>query len=152
MVCTPGDVVQQFLDLSEHIRRHQVRAPAFGNDIDVPLPSDAIPVPPKVFPGEAFDPISPNGLSHFFRRGDPDAARLIRWDEHGHEIGGMNPSAVPEEMEKLLPFPKPVRLGERCSAQIRRPVRPEKSSSRMGVDRRKTATRLIASFPWRVGG
>jgi hypothetical protein len=96
MVCAPEDAVQQFLELSKNIRRRQVLAPSFGNDVDIPLPSDAIPVLPKVFPGEAFDPIPPNGLSNFFRHGDPEAARLIRCDENGHEISGMNPPPFPE--------------------------------------------------------
>jgi hypothetical protein len=96
MVFAPGDAVQQFLKLPEYIRRHQICGTAFGNDIDVPPPSDVIPVLPKVFPSEAFDPVSPNGFSHFFRDGNAEAGTLPRRCKHGHEKGRVNPSAVPE--------------------------------------------------------
>ena len=152
MICAPGDAVQQILQLSEHIRRRQICRPAFGNDIDVPLSSDALPVVPKVFPNEAFDPISPNGLSHFFGGGYPQTTALNRRGKHGHEKRSVNPPTLPEQMEKLLPFSKSVRLGKCCSAQPRRPCPAPGPASPPSTGRPKTAMPLIAFYPLPAGG
>ena len=121
MVYTPGDPFKQRLQLPERLRRIQVSRPSFGNDVDVPRSSNTMPMPPEVFPDEAFDPIPPYSLSHFFGYGDAKTTPVNRRGKDGCEKGGVKPPANPEQRQKFLPLAKSIRLGERCSAQTRRP-------------------------------
>lgn len=91
MVDTPGDALEQYLQLSVHLLRLQVGRPPFGNDIDVPSSLDAMPILAKVLPDQSFDPISPNCRSHFFGGGNAKTVPLNRGGKYGRQKGCVCP-------------------------------------------------------------
>jgi hypothetical protein len=105
MISAPGNAGQKVLKLSEHLRRRQIRSPAFCHDIDIPYAADALPVPSKVFPNKPFDPISPCGFSHAL--GDGNAEAVLLAGGRGivcQKKCGVNPPADPGQTEKLRPL------------------------------------------------
>jgi hypothetical protein len=79
----------------------------------------------EVFPADAFDAVSGNGIAHPFGHGDPKPRAPSQTDKnHSNKTPRVDPLAVPGQAKKVLPVEQPIRFPETTplSAAMESPV------------------------------
>lgn len=118
MACTPGNAVHQSLKTVEHFLCRQFGCAGFGDDVDIPPSPHAVTVMSEAFSGQPLDPIASNRFSHTFGDSDAKTAAVAGGGcNKSREKRFVNPPSRAGKEKVLPPLSKPVRLGERLSAQ-----------------------------------